>query len=129
MSLAGNRTGRLGAGLLAALCTAAAQPRPAPPRLAGQCRWVHGRFWVANGSGVQRIWIIGTKRIVAIPDNYPSVPRIISRYEDTDALNREALAADFHICALEDSRLGRMQHVRVDAVKHGTVDGRSFPPR
>jgi len=107
--------------LLAALCTAAA-----PPQLAGRCRWVRGRFAVYNGSGVQRIWIVGTKRIVAMRDDEPNVPRIISEFEKTDALNGKALFADFHVCALENSRPGRMQHVRVDAVKHAIYDGRPF---
>jgi len=64
-----------------------------------------------------------------MPDDDSSVPKIISQYEKTDALNGKALFADFHICALENSRPGRMQHVHVDAVEHATYDGRPFPPR
>jgi hypothetical protein len=108
----------------------AGTPRPGPPKTVGECRWVHGRFIVANGSGVQRIWIIGTKRIVAIPDGYPVLPEVISDYEGiSPADSRGDLFADFHVCALEDSTPGAMQHVNVNAVRRAIYEGRPFPRR
>jgi len=38
-----------------------------------------------------------------------------------------ALFGDFHVCALEDSLPGHMQHVRVMAVRRGRYQGRPFP--
>ena len=109
--------------LLAALCTAAA-----PPQLAGRCRWVRGRFAVYNGSGVQRIWIIGTRRIVAIPDDDPApLPETLKAFEKVRTVDGE-LIADFHVCALEPRRPGHMQHVRVDGVRSARYEGRPFPP-
>ncbi len=103
-----------------------------PPPKTGNCRWVHGRFVVANGSSIQRIWIIGTKRIVALPDDYPHLPKALSDYEEAYGWRQESgvdtdLYADFRICALEDNRPGHMQHVRVDDLRNGLVTGKPFP--
>jgi hypothetical protein len=103
-----------------------------PPPKTGNCEWVHGRFVVANGSGIQRIWIVGSKRIVAIPDDYPHLPQALSDYEKAYAWPMEPgvdtdLYADFRICALEDSRPGHMQHVRVEELRNGLVAGKPFP--
>jgi hypothetical protein len=98
------------------------------PRQAGACRWVHGRFAVYNGSGVQRIWIIGTRRIVAIPDDDPApLPETLKAFEKVRTVDGE-LIADFHVCALEPRRPGHMQHVRVDGVRSARYEGRPFPP-
>jgi hypothetical protein len=113
---------------------AAEGPRMQPPAKIGDCRWVHGRFEVANGSSIQRIWIIGTKRIVALPDDYPHLPKVLSEYEAAYAWREQpgkdtALYADFRVCALEDDRPGHMQHVRVDILRNGLVAGKPFPGR
>ena len=112
---------------LASTHPAAAGTLRGPPDR-GDCRWVHGRFAVYNGSGVQRIWIIGTKRIVAIPDDFPEIPKVIRDYEARGpflSLN-DALFADFELCALEDSKPGHMQHVKVKAVRNAIFRGEPF---
>ena len=99
---------------LAALALAAGAANAevqSPAQQIGDCRWVHGRFAVYNGSGVQRIWIIGGRRIVAIPDDDPApLPKTIAAYEALpNPADRDALFGDFHICALGpvDSRDSR----------------------
>lgn len=117
----------------AALAAANGSRKQPPPRT-GDCRWVHGRFVVANGSSIQRIWIVGSKRIVALPDDYPYLPRVLADYEKEYGWHDEpgldtALYADFRVCALENSKPGHMQHVRVDSLRSGWVARKPFPRR
>ena len=53
------------------LMTTAAEARHEPwfPRKSGECGWVHGRYVVANGSGVRRVWVIGSQHILNLYDN------------------------------------------------------------
>ncbi|MFL6843837.1 MAG: hypothetical protein ACJ8ER_03020 [Allosphingosinicella sp.] len=117
---------------LFAILLAAAAPAGPPPR-AGQCRWVHGRFSVWNGSSVQRIWVIGTRRIVALRDEDPNVPPEIRRYEAGAAEYRgrdvDGLSGEFYICARENGRPGHMQHVRLLQTRYLRFRGRPFPGR
>ena len=112
------------------LAATAAIPAPqpstvqAPPARKGDCRWIHGRFEVANGSMVQRIWIVGTHRVVALPDDSERPPAIISAYETDPAA--EPMFADFRVCALEDSKAGWMRLVRVTDVRNAIVAGTPF---
>jgi hypothetical protein len=112
--------------LLAAALAAAA---PGPPAQAGACKWVHGRFDVWNGSSIQRIWVIGTRRLIALYDFDESVPPEIRRYEDDASGDREehGLYGDFFVCARERSRPGRMQHVRVLRTRRLVYQGKPFP--
>lgn len=116
-----------------ALVLAAATAEPcsraiqAPPQKKGDCGWVRGRFVVANGSMVQRIWLIGTKRVVALPDDAMDQPSAIKAYERTVTRQSAPLFADFRICALEDSRPGWMRLVRVTDVRAARVAGKPFP--
>lgn len=111
-----------------------ARPRiiQAPPIRKGDCHWVHGSFAIANGSLIRRLWIIGTKRIVAIPDSFPYappwMPRVLAAYANARP-DQEELLGDFRICALEDSKPGVMQLVRITAVSNPTVDGRPYPTK
>jgi hypothetical protein len=114
--------------LLAAALAAAA---PGPPAQAGACKWVHGRFNVWNGSSIQRIWVIGTRRMIALYDSDEAVPPEIRRYEDQAAQygDREAhgLYGDFFVCASERSRPGRMRHVRLLRTRNLVFQGEPFP--
>ena len=87
-----------------------------PPARTGDCKWVHGRFAIYNGSGVRRIWLIGTHRIIAIYDEDDKIPPAIARYQSNATDYRgfdDALYGEFYVCALEPSRPGWMQHVRI----------------
>jgi hypothetical protein len=117
--------------VLATLITATAPATVnAPPQRTGQCRWVHGRFVVANGSSVRRIWVIGTRRIIALHDSDEDIPPSIARYERGAADYRgldDALFGDFFVCAQENSRPGWMQHVRLVRTRRLIFRGRAFP--
>jgi len=119
--------------LLAVLLAAAAPTSVAgPPARAGQCNWVHGRFAIYNGSGVRRIWVIGTRRIIALTDDDDDFPPEIERYQ-RDATEHggmeDALFGDFYVCARELSRPGWMQHVRLLRTKNLLYRGQPFRTR
>lgn len=118
--------------LLLAFAFAAAAPANAPPQRAGECRWVHGRYLVYNGSSTQRIWVIGTRRIIALHDDDENIPPEIVRYHNrpNPAFGREdGLFGDFYVCARERSRPGHMQHVRLLRTRNLIYRGRPFPRR
>ena len=120
--------------LAAALAATAPAPAPAnaPPQRAGQCRWVHGRYAVYNGSGIRRIWVIGTRRIIALYDDDENIPPEIDIYHRSFDIRRgldEALFGDFYVCAREDSRPGWMQHVRLLRTRNLIYRGRPFSGR
>jgi len=119
--------------LLLAAALAAASAATPPPARAGECKWVHGRFNVWNGSSIQRIWAIGTGRMIALDDLDRSVPPEIRRYEaemnEPGSREADGLFGDFYVCARERSRAGRMQHVRLLRTRHLVFHGKAFPPR
>jgi len=110
---------------------AASLPANIPLRSTGACTWVRGRFNVWNGSGVRRIWVIGTHRLLALRDSDDSVPKAIDDYVSSGpyVLKADGLYGDFKVCALEPRRLRQMQHVRVIAVRRLTFRGAPFRPR
>jgi hypothetical protein len=115
--------------LLAAALAAAAPAVSGPPARAGECKWVHGRFNVWNGSSIQRIWVIGTRRLIALYDFDEQVLPEIRRYEAGIADYRggeDGLFGDFFVCARERSRPGRMQHVRLVRIRHLVFHSKPF---
>lgn len=118
--------------MLAIVLAATAFAASSPPARTGQCVWVHGRFAVHNGSSIQRIWIIGTKRIIALSDYDNAVPPEIRAYERVASEKENwghALYGDFQVCALEPSRPGRMQHVRMLRTRNLIFRGKPFRGR
>jgi len=97
-----------------------------PPAHMGDCKWVHGRYVVANGSGIRRIWIIGTHRVVHQYDDDNIRPKAIRHYEKINAWSGEGLYGDFYICAVEKSRPGHMQHVHICGTRHLIYRGKRF---
>jgi hypothetical protein len=114
--------------LLAAIFGAIATANLAPAHV-GECKWVHGRYSIANGSSVRRIWVVGTRRIIALYDDDNDLPLEVERYEreagSSGDLN-DALYGDFYVCAREASRPGWMQHVRLLRIKHLVLRGKPF---
>lgn len=101
-----------------------------PPRTINACKWVHGRFDVWNGSSVRRIWVIGTHHLLALRDEDDSAPRVLQKYVYAGPHLGKAngLFGNFRVCALEPSRAGHMQHVRVLAADHLVFQGKPFQP-
>ena len=109
-------------GILSASLIAANLPAAQP----GACGWVHGRFLVYNGSSVRRIWIVGTRRLVAMRDYDDSAPAAVERYVNTGPHYQDGLFGDFRICARDTRRSGHMQHVRVTATRNLRFRGEPF---
>jgi hypothetical protein len=109
------------AGLLAAL------PMNSPPTQTGKCKWVHGRFAIYNGSGIRRIWLIGTPRIIHLWDWDNGIPPAVRRYQRSFPDNQnDPLFGDFYVCAREPSVPGHMQHVRLVRTKNLIFKGKPF---
>jgi hypothetical protein len=102
--------------LLAALL-AGAQPALAK---AGNCGWVHGRYSVANGSMIHRIWVVGTSRMLNLDIADESNPAALKRFYDSNRFRafHTDMFADFYVCARERHIPGHMQRVHLSAVKN-----------
>ena len=101
--------------LLLSIVLAAAQPHE-QPRLAktGDCGWVHGRYGVSNGSGIHRIWMIGTNHMINLDVSDEGVgpfPELIAagRFEPF----RNFIYGDFYVCAMKGRVKGQMQEVHL----------------
>ena len=96
------------------------------------CTWVHGRYIFANGSGIRRIWIIGTHRIVHMWDEDDTpMPAALTRYDHSivDRLlqNDDAfLFGNFLICPLERDRPGFSRHMRIRGARHLIWNGKPY---
>jgi hypothetical protein len=104
--------------LIAALLLASstAHPQPFPVR-AGDCRWVRGEFISANGSGLRRIWVIGTKHILYLHDGDEDVPDSRFSYAHLPPPTGALYRGDFYVCALENFIPGSMQRVRLKGAR------------
>jgi hypothetical protein len=98
--------------VLAALLLAVTQPQLVKT---ADCGWVHGRFAFWNGSGIRRIWVIGTKHYLNLHDSDDNVPD--HRFSMENAWPREVYYGDFYVCALEKFIPGHMQPVGLKAVR------------
>ena len=83
------------------------------PRRAGQCSWVRGRFSVANGSSINRLWVVGSRHVLALKDGDENVPPAIERMWNKPNPFDYELWGEFHVCARERWIKGHMQHVRI----------------
>ena len=103
---------------LAALALTVAQPQLARR---GDCGWVHGRYDVANGTRIHRIWMIGSDHILSVDtpdegagDAAGAMTRLYGRFAPSD----EDIFGDFYVCADEPRISGQMQWVRLKRVKN-----------
>lgn len=103
---------------------AAVFPRSAPQ---GDCRTVHGRMALYNGTFSYRIWVVGTHRMLRVVDaegdNFndlkvlpDSLARRLQPYEN-DAF-APLVFADFRVCAFTRSQPGVMQSVTLESAKN-----------
>jgi|ERR1035437_187054 hypothetical protein len=81
-------------------------------RVVGACFKVHGRFSNWNGNPTQRIWIIGTRRILGVREDTTLPPALEKRLGDFD----DVATGDFEVCPLTSEQSGRMQIVCISAV-------------
>ncbi len=86
---------------------------------AGDCGWVHGRFAFWNGSGIRRIWVVGTRHYLNLHDTDDDVPD--HRFSMDNAWPHEHYYADFYVCAQQRFIPGHMQRVGLKAVRRLVV--------
>ena len=99
--------------LLTALALAIVQPELAK---AGDCGWVHGRYVVANGSRIHRIFVLGTGHALSldIPDEGEGsradpFRHLYGRFTPF----RDDILGDFYVGARERRIAGHMQSVHL----------------
>jgi len=111
---------------------AAVFPRNAP---FGQCRTVHGRLALANGTFSYRIWVIGTHRMLRVVDdqgdNFNELRKLpvpiaqrLHAYKDDPF--RPQVFADYTVCDFTKREPGVMQSVTVTAAKNIRIEAQAL---
>ena len=93
-------------------------------RVVAACFSVHGRLSNWNGNPTQRIWIIGTKRMLGIREDTdlpPSLEKRMGRFDDV-------ATGDFEVCPLTTEKPGHMQIVCVASVSGIQMSERKSSP-
>jgi hypothetical protein len=112
---------------------------------ASLCYWTHGRLGIYNGNPSDRIWKVGTRRILGVfngPSHFPprsdddfespELPANLERAYKADyqswKRSKEDLPhafpvifADFEVCRLEQEKKGEMQAVCVESAQSISV--------
>lgn len=87
---------------------------------------VHGRMQAGNGTPSVRIWRVGTKRMLGVPevpvDGDPDVASLPHVIYETNILD-QAVFADFVVCPLTKEKPGEMQMVCVESATHLVLSG------
>jgi hypothetical protein len=80
-----------------------------------QCQWVHGRYAIANGSMIHRIWVIGTNHVLNLDVEDEATPPPLKRIVSTGSYEpwKDRLFGDFYVCAREHHIAGHMQRVHL----------------
>ncbi|MBN8809660.1 MULTISPECIES: hypothetical protein [unclassified Sphingomonas] len=75
---------------------------------------MRGAFYVANGSGINRLWVRGTRHVLNLHDNDSDaeVPRAIKQFWKGRPFESR-LWGDFYVCARARYIPGHMQRVRI----------------
>ena len=92
-----------GAGAAPWLCRA----QPVEP-----CFRHHGRLSSQNGIAL-KIWLIGTTRIVALDNDFDSLPPMVRKYLEITSPDHSYIYGDFDICPLEPDAPGHLRSVCV----------------
>lgn len=115
------------------------------PENASLCYWTHGRLRVYNGNPSDRIWRIGTRRLLGVfngpshfpphsiaDDENPELPAKLKTAYDRDyrlwkQSNSEMgyefpdIFANFEVCPLEPEKKGQMQAVCIESATNITL--------
>lgn len=92
----------------------------ADKRVVAACFTVHGRLSNWNGNPTQRIWIIGTKRMLGVRVGTESPKALRDKLGDFD----DVATGDFEVCPFTHQQHGRMQIVCIAAVSGITMSKR-----
>jgi len=88
------------------------------PKAVGECGWVDGRYGIANGSGVRRIWVLGTGHMLNLRDDDDSAPDLLDPVKSGWRPFYHVIYGEFLVCAIERHINGEMQQVRVRKVRN-----------
>ncbi len=115
------------------------------PENASLCYWTRGRLGIYNGNPSDRIWKIGTRRILGVfngPSHFPprndddfESPELPANLERAYKIDYQrwkrskedmpyafpVIFADFEVCPLEQEKKGEMQAVCVESAKSISV--------
>src|SRR4051812_41631513 len=90
--------------------------------LADPCYQIHGRLYLTNGTPSVKIWVIGTKRILAVQTLEDSEENIMPAKVSSQFLNTATqVFADFQVCPFEKDTPGHMRMVCIESAKNMIV--------
>jgi hypothetical protein len=92
----------------------------ADKRVVGACFKVHGRLSNWNGNPTQRIWIVGTKRMLGVRVDTDLPKALADKMGDFD----DVAVGDFEGCPLTREQAGKMQIVCVASISGVAVSKR-----
>lgn len=106
----------------AALCLPPMEAGAGPARVpAISCITVHGRLSIYNGSYIERLWPVGTNRLIALvdaDDTDADLPLSLTRLFELGPPTTVAIYGDYEICPTTMQRPGVMQHARLVRASH-----------
>ena len=85
------------------------------------CFTHRGRLSAQNGIA-HMLWLVGTKRIVAVDGN---MPEVLAKYLDMTSPDHSDIYGDYEICPLELDQPGRMRQACVSSATRLVVQDRA----
>jgi len=92
----------------------------ADKRVVSACFKVRGRLSNWNGNPTQRIWIVGTKRVLGVREDTDLPKALADKMGDFD----DVAVGDFEVCPLTREQAGKMQVVCIASVSGVAVSKR-----
>ncbi len=87
----------------------------------GECKTIHGRLSVYNGTPSLRIWVVGTKRLLGVvPSESEIMPdKLLNIFKQNIAAR---VFADFEVCPFSIEKEGHMQSVCIESFSNVRVE-------
>jgi hypothetical protein len=105
---------------LAAVPLTGQQSWTCPAPAVEPCVKRHGRLSSQNGIALM-LWLIGTKRVVALNNDIDSLPSEIRKYLEMTSEHHSYIFGDFLVCPLEPDTPGRMRQACVTGAERLVV--------
>jgi hypothetical protein len=101
---------------------------PCPVPAIEPCFTHHGRLSSQNGIALM-LWLIGTRRIVALENDVEKVPHLIRPYLEMTSPRHSYIYGDFVVCPVEHDVPGHMRRVCVAGAERLVIENlRGTPP-
>lgn len=88
------------------------------PELVGECFTVHGRVGLSNGAHAFRLWVVGTKRMIAVSLEGEGVPGCVLEHISR---GRARVFGDFLLCPFTEDRPGWMRLACIESAENLVV--------